>query len=90
MSTSSGLYTLVATDSPEDNLTFALETSCTKTVVDEQQFVDMVKVRRKWQVFPGRNRFCCNGRVMMAKQAGVFYVTLVLIIGTSGLFFGFE
>nr|XP_033331683.1 probable protein S-acyltransferase 6 isoform X1 [Megalopta genalis]XP_033331684.1 probable protein S-acyltransferase 6 isoform X1 [Megalopta genalis] len=50
----------------------------------------MPHVTRKWELFPGRNRFCCDGRVMMAPQTGVFYVTVCLIAGTSGLFFVFD
>nr|XP_034183461.1 palmitoyltransferase ZDHHC9 isoform X1 [Osmia lignaria] len=50
----------------------------------------MPHVTRKWELFPGRNRFCCDGRVMMAPQTGVFYVTVCLIAGTSGLFFAFD
>ncbi|XP_064473021.1 palmitoyltransferase ZDHHC14-like isoform X2 [Ornithodoros turicata] len=50
----------------------------------------MPQVVKKWQVFPGRNKFYCDGRLMMARQTGVFYVTVVLIVGTCTLFFVFD
>ncbi|KAK2158774.1 hypothetical protein LSH36_164g05035 [Paralvinella palmiformis] len=77
-------YTPVSTDSP------------TKLSDDEPVIIEPPgmarsgKVVRKWQVFPGRSRFYCDGRIMMAKNAGIFYLTCGLIIVTSGLFFGFE
>lgn len=45
---------------------------------------------KKWEVFPGRNKFCFDGRIMMAKHTGVFYFALGLIILTCVLFFVFD
>lgn len=46
--------------------------------------------RRKWESFAGKNRFFCDGRLISGRQSGAFYLTLGLIVGTSGLFFGFD
>jgi len=50
----------------------------------------MPPVQKKWEIFPGKNSFYCDGRIVMGRQAGIFYVTLLLVIGTSGLFFAFD
>ncbi|KAI1286949.1 Palmitoyltransferase ZDHHC14 [Halotydeus destructor] len=46
--------------------------------------------KRKWQAFPGRNRFYCDGRIMMAKHISVFYFTVILLVLTCTLFFVFD
>jgi palmitoyltransferase ZDHHC9/14/18 len=46
--------------------------------------------KRKWQVFPGNNRFYCNGHLMSSHQMAVlaFLVTLISVIAL--LFFAFD
>ncbi|XP_054162985.1 palmitoyltransferase ZDHHC18-like [Oppia nitens] len=46
--------------------------------------------KKKWHIFPGRNRFYCDGRIVMAKQISVFYFTIILILITCSLFFIFD
>ncbi|KAM9434153.1 palmitoyltransferase ZDHHC18-B [Clarias gariepinus] len=46
--------------------------------------------RKKWEVFPGKNRFFCDGRIMLARQSGVLPLTMGLILITSALFFVFD
>ncbi|XP_061903503.1 palmitoyltransferase ZDHHC18-B-like [Entelurus aequoreus] len=46
--------------------------------------------RRRWEVFPGKNRFFCDGRLIAARHNGVLPLTLCLILVTSGLFFIFD
>ncbi|XP_056597452.1 palmitoyltransferase ZDHHC18-B [Triplophysa dalaica] len=48
------------------------------------------QARRKWEVFRGKNRFYCDGRIILARQSGVLPLTLGLILLTSGLFFIFD
>uniref|UniRef100_A0AAG5D5A2 Palmitoyltransferase n=1 Tax=Anopheles atroparvus TaxID=41427 RepID=A0AAG5D5A2_ANOAO len=48
------------------------------------------KVTKKWEIFAGRNKFFCDGYLMTAPNSGVFYFTVILITGTSGLFFVFD
>lgn len=50
----------------------------------------VTKKMRKWQIFPGRNKFMCDGRLIMARQTGILYFTIILILITVALFFSFE
>lgn len=43
------------------------------------------RVTRKWEVFAGRNRFWCDGRLMTAPAPGVLALTLALVGGTAAL-----
>lgn len=48
------------------------------------------KITRKWEIFTGRNKFWCDGRLMTAPHNGVFYLTVVLVTVTCALFFAFD
>ena len=43
-----------------------------------------VKKYKVWEVLPGRNKFCCDGRLMMATSTGLF-VLLKLFIAVMPL-----
>ncbi|KAJ8955603.1 hypothetical protein NQ318_001433 [Aromia moschata] len=64
----------------------SLQSGSTDTSVEMAQ----ERITRKWEVFQGRNRFYCNGRLMTAPNSGVFLLTVFLITLTSTLFFIFD
>jgi len=50
----------------------------------------IIMPQKNWEVFPGRNKFYCDGRIIMSRSNCIFIMTVVLIVGTTGLFFAFE
>lgn len=50
----------------------------------------MPDTTRKWELFPGRNKFCLDGRIIMGPDVNVFYINVFLIVGTTLLFFIFD
>lgn len=47
-------------------------------------------VVRRYEVLHSKNRFYFGGRCMGSKQIGIFIFALILLVGTSGLFFIFD
>jgi len=90
MSTPSG-YSSVATD-PEQALGFDSMQLNNSVACAESNKVETRggRTMRKWRQFPGRNQFCCDGRLMTGRGLGLFYLTCVLIVVTTLLFLAFE
>lgn len=51
---------------------------------------DSAQRKRKWEVYPGKNKFYCNGRCITAPDLGGYVACLGLIVVTGGLFFAFD
>ncbi len=45
---------------------------------------------RKWERYPGNNRFYCNGLLMSANQIGILVFIVVVICVVAVLYFAFE
>jgi palmitoyltransferase ZDHHC9/14/18 len=44
------------------------------------------KSQRNYQVFPGRNRFFCGGRVMTSREYFAFAFAIILLVAPCALF----
>jgi len=89
MSTPSG-YSSVATD-PEQAVHFdsmQLNNSVIPVCVESGKVE--TRTMRKWRQFPGRNQFYCDGRLMLGRGLGLFYLTCFLIVVPTLLFLAFE
>lgn len=88
------MTTMVTTDNNNVNPPIAapIPTSSASTTATTCTPMATTNVRRirRYRIFPGRNRFFCDGRIIMAKQISVFYFTVALLVGTCVCFFIFE
>lgn len=50
------------------------------------QSVAVMKYRRRWELWPGNNRFCCDGTCMFGADVGYFALSNLLIVATVALF----
>lgn len=48
--------------------------------------VAVMKYRRRWELWPGNNRFCCDGACMFGADVGYFALSNLLIVATVVLF----
>jgi palmitoyltransferase ZDHHC9/14/18 len=78
----SSAYTKVLIDAPTS--------SSAPTTLSPNTSPCVSSPKRRWQLLPGRNKFYCNGRIMMAKSTGMFFVTLGLLFTVTILFFALD
>jgi len=89
MSTPSG-YSSVATD-PEQIVGFdSMQLNNSVVPVRVESGKVETRTMRKWRQFPGRNQFYCDGRLMLGRGLGLFYLTCFLIVVPTLLFLAFE
>ncbi|VEL22426.1 unnamed protein product, partial [Protopolystoma xenopodis] len=75
-----------------NGLKFAVPDYCQLDSLGATQLdaVDISSILPYYQVHPGRNRFFCRGRCLMARNVYVFWLSLCLILTVSAFFFAFE
>uniref|UniRef100_A0A5K3F070 Palmitoyltransferase n=1 Tax=Mesocestoides corti TaxID=53468 RepID=A0A5K3F070_MESCO len=74
----------------EQNISVASSLSTLSVTSRSPSAAVAVNLKRYFLLHPGRNRFGCKGHCVMSRQLGLFYFTLFLLFGLSGLFFAFD